>query len=597
MFDGGDRPSDESEHRSSQRTFRQSWVPIFILLGFCFFLFILGIGRWDLWNPDEPRYAQVAKEMVSGGDWILMHVNGQIYEDKPPLFFWLIAISSFLWRGFTSFSVRFPGAVLGTLTVILTFFLGKRLFTSRTGFLSGLILATSFEFAYLSTRADIDATLTFFTTASLFCFHQWCQYHKGEGGVKKHTRSLTLYGFYVSMALATLAKGPVGFILPLLVSLVYLSVQKKWKSIKEMKLVSGMLLFTAIVLSWYLPAIMKGGQTYLNETLFHQVIDRFSKGTSHIRPFYYYFVNFPADFLPWFLFLPGALVYVLSKKDKKFKKKEFLFPLVWFLTIFLFFSISKGKRAIYLLPLYPAASLLVGRFWDAYRSGSDRYPVEERWFSLPVYAFAIFLFLGGIVLYLIPVVGHSSAGPSTSKVITLILKGAAIGTEYLSYLPRQTIVLIIFFLLVLGILLPLAQGLKYRSAVFVIIVVTTGMGFFYGTRFIFPLVNPYKSARFISQDIRQTMKPGERLALYGDFGSGGTAPYNFYTGIVPILEIESEKELIDFVRMNERVFCILKYQDYEKLSSEYPGVPLHLITQRGVGHRDMALVSNRPSGG
>ena len=120
-----------------------------------------------------------------------------------------------------------------------------------------------------------------------------------------------------------------------------------------------------------------------------------------------------------------------------------------------------------------------------------------------------------------------------------------------------------------------------------------GIGFFYGTRVIFPLVNPYKSARFISQDIKQIMRPEERLAMYGDFGSGGTAPYNFYTGIVPILEIESEKEMIDFLHMEEKVFCILRYQDYEKLSGEYPGVPLHLITHRGVGHRDIALVSNR----
>jgi len=131
------------EHRKFRQLFQQPGVQIFILLGFCFFLFILGVGRWDLWNPDEPRYAEVAKEMVERGGWILMHVNGNTYVDKPPLFFWLIAFSSFLWRGFTSFSARFPSAFLSTLTVLLTFFLGKKLYGSRTGFLSALILATS----------------------------------------------------------------------------------------------------------------------------------------------------------------------------------------------------------------------------------------------------------------------------------------------------------------------------------------------------------------------------------------------------------------------------------------------------------------------
>jgi hypothetical protein len=89
------------------------------------------------------------------------------------------------------------------------------------------------------------------------------------------------------------------------------------------------------------------------------------------------------------------------------------------------------------------------------------------------------------------------------------------------------------------------------------------------------------------------MRRGERLAMYEDFGSGGTAPYNFYTGVVPILEIEGEKEMIDVLHMEEKVFCILRYRDYEKLSSAYPEAPLHLITHRGVGHRDIALVSSR----
>jgi 4-amino-4-deoxy-L-arabinose transferase-like glycosyltransferase len=582
----------EEGYLKFRQLFQEPFVMILILLVFCSLLFILGVGRWDLWDPDEPRYAQVAKEMVNGGDWILMHVNGKIYEDKPPLFFWLIGLSSFLWQGFTSFSVRFPGAFLGTLTVILTFFLGKKLYTSRTGFLSGLILATSFEFAYLSIRADIDATLTFFTTASLFCFLQWCQYKKGEGGEKKYTRSLTIYGFYISMALATLGKGPVGFILPLLVSLIYLLFQKDWEGIKGMRIPSGMVLFLAIVLSWYLPAIFKGGETYLNATLFHQIIDRFAKGTSHVRPFYYYFANFPADFLPWFLFLPGAIVLGLSEKKAKYPK-EFLFLLIWFLSIFLFFSFSKGKRAIYLLPLYPAASLLVGRFWDTYISGSNHYSVRKIWVSLPIYLFAILFFFMGIILYLIPIVANFSVGPPTSKMLGPIIKWAGIGAKYLSYVPRESVVPFILLLLGSNILLFLAHGLKYRSAVFTIIVVMIGIAFFYGTRVIFPLVNPFKSARFISQDIKQIMKPEERLAMYGDFGSGGTAPYNFYTGIVPILEIESEKEMIDFLHTEERVFCILKYQDYEKLNSEYPGVPLHFITHRRVGHRDIAILSNQ----
>jgi len=582
----------EKEHLKFRQLLLQPWVQISILLGFCFLLFILGVGRWDLWNPDEPRYAQVAKEMVDRGDWVLMHVNGNTYEDKPPLFFWLIALSSFLWQGFTSFSARFPSALFGTLTVLLTFFLGKKLYGSRTGFLSALILATSFEFAYLSTRANIDATLTFLTTASIFLFLQWYQHSKVEGEENKDKRSLSIYGFYIGMAFATLAKGPVGFILPLLVSLVYLLFQKDWKAMKRMKLLTGMALFIVIVLSWYLPAVLKGGQTFLNETLLHQTIVRFAKGTSHVRPIYYYFINFPVDFLPWFLFLSGAIVYGLSKRREGISK-DFLFLLIWFVVIFVFFSFSKGKRAIYLLPLYPAASLLVGRFWDDYLSGSGRFSVRETWITLPVYLFIILFFLMGMFLYAVPVVANFSIGPPAPKMLKMIVREAELGAKYLSYVPRWSVIPFIFLLVGSGILLSIARGLRYKSVVFILIVATAGMGFFYTTRVIFPLVNPYKSARFISQEIVQTMKPGEKLVMYGYIGSAVTAQFNFYTGIVPILETENEAEVIDLFRSKEKVFCLAEYDDYERLIRKHTDLSLNLIIRRGVGNRDMVFVSNR----
>jgi len=574
------------------KIYHRPGLQIAFLLGFCLVIYFLNLGRWDLWNPDEPRYAQVAREMVDGGDWVLMHVNGKTYEDKPPLFFWLIAFSSFLWQGFSSFSVRFPSALFGTLTVLLTFFLGRKLFGSRTGFLSALILATSFDFAYLSTRANIDATLAFLTTASLFFFLQWYLHQQAEGVEENDKRSSSIYGFYICMALATLAKGPVGLILPLLVGLIYLAIQRDWKAMKRMRLLTGMALVLVIVLSWYIPAAWKGGQSFIDVTLLHHTIDRFAKGSSHIRPMYYYFANFPADFMPWFLFLPGAIVYGLFKK-REGVPKEFLFLLVWFVAIFLFFSFSKGKRTLYLLPLYPAVSLLVGKFWDDYLSGSVQDSLRKIGITLPVYLFIILFFLMGLFLYAVPVVANFSVEPSTPKMLKMIIQWAGLGASYFSYVPSGSIIFFIFLLFGSSVLLSLAHGLKYKSIVFALIVAIMGIAFFYVTRFIFPSVNPYKSARFISKEIVQTMKPGERLVMYGDYGSRGTAPYNFYTGIVPILETESEGEVIDLFRSKERVFCLLRYGDYERLSRRYADARLHLITRRSVGDREMALMSNQ----
>ena len=559
--------------RQSHKFYSQRWLQISILLGFCLVLFFLNLNRWDLWTPDEPRYAEVAKEMVSRGDWILMHYNGRIYPDKPPLFFWLIAFSSYLWQGFSSFSVRFPAALFGTLTVLLTFFLGKGLYSTRTGFLSGLILATSFLFAYLSIRADIDTTLTFFTTASLLCFFQWYRggqdeaknVRKAEGEVnveaKAKMRNLLIYGFYIGMALATMAKGPVGFILPLSVSLIYLVVQKDWIGIRRMRLLSGMVLFAVLVLLWYLPAVLKGGEDYLRATLFMHTIDRYSKGLIHPRPVYYYFYIFPGQSLPWIFFLPAAIRYGFSKEVIK-ERRNFFFLLVWFVVVFLFFSLSKGKRPLYLLPLFPGVCLMVGKLWNDL-TATSLHPLRHQWISFPLYALiSLLLVAGGVIPWII-----SKKYPT-----------------YLSYgLPAA-------FLVVGGglILLAFYRFRKY-GLVFSLLVAMVAGGFFYTLRAIFPALNSYKSARFICEGLASTIQPGEKLATFGL----DPAPYNYYTGIIPIVELEEEKTFVNFIQSRERVFCFIKPRDLERIQTK-EGLPtVELAVRHHLGHRDVVLISNR----
>jgi 4-amino-4-deoxy-L-arabinose transferase-like glycosyltransferase len=489
-----------------------------------------------------------------------MHFNGKVYEDKPPLFFWSIALSSFLWQGFSSFSVRFPAALFGTLTILLTFLLGKNLYSTRTGFFSGLILATSLEFAYLSTRANIDTTLTFFTTASLFCFFQWYQYHKE--GRSNQRPTISIYGFYISMALGTLTKGPVGFVLPLLISLIYLLIQKDWKGIKGMKLIPGIVLMIVIVLAWYVPAVWKGGREYLNVTLLKQTVNRYSQGWSHVKPFYYYFYNYPFESLPWVLFLPAAVAYGFSKETIE-KRRRFLFLLTWFVVIFLFFSLSKGKRGLYVLPLYPAASIMIGKLWNDFISLSmDHF--RHGWISLPLYGFM------GLALI---------AGAAIPWVISM---------KFPSYLPYS---LPITFLMVGGSLaLFVLNRFKMQGAIFFLLIGIMAGGFFYALRVVFPLVNPYKSARFISQEVISRIQPSEKLALYGGFGTG---PYNYYTGIVPILELEGEENLIHLLESPERVFCILKFEDFYKFQPMVEKLNVKLISRRKVGDDDILLISNR----
>jgi 4-amino-4-deoxy-L-arabinose transferase-like glycosyltransferase len=364
------------------------------------------------------------------------------------------------------------------------------------------------------------------------------------------------------MGLATLAKGPVGFLLPLLVCIAYLLFQKEWKKLREMKLVPGLLLFFIIIGSWYIPALIKGGREYFDATLMHHTVERFAKGSSHIRPFYYYLYNFPVDFLPWVLFLPGAIVYGFSGVGFE-RRKPFLFLTIWFGVIFLFFSISKGKRGLYLLPLFPAVALMVGKLLTDFISSSINH-FQKEWVIVPLYVFmGLFLIGGGIIPWLVSLKFHS----------------------YFSYsLPFA------FLLAGGGIVMFILYRFRFYSAVFILLIGIIAGSFFYTTRFVFPLINPYKSARFISQEVTSRIQPGEKLAIYGDFV---VAPYNYYTGIIPILEIEKRDEFIRFLQSGERVFCLLKFRDFTQLQTMEDRPKVELIARRNVGGDDMVLVSNR----
>jgi 4-amino-4-deoxy-L-arabinose transferase-like glycosyltransferase len=502
--------------------------------------------------------------MVGRGDWILMHLNGGVYGDKPPLFFWLIALSSYLWQGFTSFSVRFPSAVFGTLTVLLTFFLGERLYSSRAGFFSGLILATSLHFAYLSARANIDVTLTFFTTASFLCFFLWYQEDRKEGiGHSRTIRNLLIFGFYISMALATLTKGPIGLAFPLLASLIYLLLQKDYKEMKRMKLLPGIPLFLAIVLAWYLPAVSLGGRAYVEENLFRHTTQAYTTGWTHPSPIYYYLYNFPMSFMPWTFCLPAAVVYGCSKTTIG-KRKEFLFLSVWCLVIFVFFSLSRSKRALYLLPLYPAASLMVGKFWSDFISG----PLDQfkgGWISFPLCGLIGF----GLI-----------AGVAAPWVVSIKLP---------PYLPYSFPIA----LLLVGCSLAMLVSLRlknYRAVLFLLIGMMVA-GYFYTFRVIFPLANPQMSARFISEEVTSRIQPGDKLAIYGGIGND---PYNYFTGVVPIMTIYSRDALLDFMRSPERVFCLLQFSDFSQLFGKGGEPKVQLIARRRVRRDDVVLISNNP---
>ena len=189
---------------------------ILLLLGLTLFFFRL--GSRPLWDTDEGMHAATSKDMVVTGDYITPRLNGEVFYDKPVLFNWLTAASLRV-LGFTEFAARLPAAVLGLGTVLLTYFLGRRMFNAKVGLLGGVILATAIEFIILSRIVVHDIALVFSMTLALFACY--CAFES------ENHRTICLMIFYASLGLAILAKGPIGLLLPgLIVGLFLLLIRR-----------------------------------------------------------------------------------------------------------------------------------------------------------------------------------------------------------------------------------------------------------------------------------------------------------------------------------------------------------------------------------
>ncbi len=319
----------------------------------------LSLGLRDLWAPDEPKYALVAREMRETGEWLIPHVDGRIYGDKPPLMFWAIAAASFLTGG-----VGQPAAVLPSLLAALLVLGG----TAATAWLvSGRqdrqapvvaagLLGVAYTFLHLATRGQLDMLLAAGTTWGFFLLLRGTGLHPGGARrARDVTWAFALFG------LATLAKGPVGLIVPaggLLLGAWLARRAVPWRELLRWRPWAA---YAAIVGAWLVPAAIRavtsGHAAWLHEILFRQTVVRFAESWHHEQP-YWYFVAVPwYDFQPTVLLLPAALFGLLGRPSRAARPRSYSWLLAGAcLFTLVFFSIPTGKRGIYLAPAYPWAS-------------------------------------------------------------------------------------------------------------------------------------------------------------------------------------------------------------------------------------------------
>lgn len=317
-----------------------------LLLGLV--LFLPGIGGRDLWNPDEPRYAEVTREMRESGDWFVPHLNGKIYSEKPPLLFWTIAGASLVTGEVGTVATRLPSLLAGIATLFLLFGMARRLFDRRVAWWSVAILATSGRILWQARVGQIDMLLLALVTLAMYFFVRgWIEHRPGYFRL-----------FFVAAGLGTLAKGPVGLLPPLLSILAFAVLTGERSRLRELRIGSGLAIWAGVVLLWLVPGGLTGGAAYIETLVIKQNVTRFADPWHHFQPFYYYLTTVPADFLPWFFFLPGAL-WLGWRRATANERQGYLFACCWMVVTVLFFSISPAKRTVYVLQMFPAMAMIV----------------------------------------------------------------------------------------------------------------------------------------------------------------------------------------------------------------------------------------------
>jgi len=348
------------------------WL-IFYLAVIVFYL--AGLGSIPLLGPDEPRYAQVAREMYERGDWVTPTLGGYTWFEKPALLYWFQILFYNIF-GVSEFSARLGSALSGLITALMLYWLGNKVSSLKfqvpspksqvpsLGFLNCLIFATSIGAIVFSRAASFDIILTMPVAVSL-CFFFASDIETDE---KKKRWFLALYWAFMGVAL--LAKGLIAIIICGGVVFWYFAIQRRLPEKKTLlSLLWGVPLCLGVASAWYAPAIMQNGWKFVDEFFIQHHFARYTSNKyMHPQPFYFFILVAPLLVFPWTPFLIQA---IWKTKNIEWRKIESvndrfqLFSLVWLILPVLFFSLSGSKLPGYILPVLPAIVLLIGQHLDS----------------------------------------------------------------------------------------------------------------------------------------------------------------------------------------------------------------------------------------
>jgi 4-amino-4-deoxy-L-arabinose transferase-like glycosyltransferase len=538
------------------------------LLALCFFLFFWQLGAIPFYERGEPREGLVVWEMYKTGNWILPIINGDYIPFKPPFFHWSGALISAVVGEVSELTIRLPSALFATLGVVLVYIAGTRLWNEKTGRLAAVVLATTPGWWRAATMAQVDMTLAFFMTAALLLFY--FMYREG--------RYTQVYSMAVGtlLACATLAKGPLGLLVPLLTVCIFLCLRRDFTFLKKVHPISGAVLFLLVACSWYALAMRQGGFAFFAQQILEENLGTAASDYGRYQPPYYFVSTFFLNLAPWSFFAP-AIAFFLYRRRQDLFKDHLLYPLVWWVSVFLFFSLALGKRAVYILPLYPAFSLLLGAWWGslAKEKTTDAWVASAVGYAV---AGASLVVVGRIMFFLL-----GSSGEQVQRLFPLIRSAGALDDLQRFFTPSLPLWIGLSVFGVASLLIFFSLPRKKWDGMFVAItVMATAATVFMKTTY-YPAIASKRTLKPFAIRLRENIGPQTPILFYHSFDYGTI----FY----------SRRHIADYVQeiggLTPPVLLLMWEEDWDTLRKKHTLEMLDISEGRGpVAKHRLVLVKS-----
>lgn len=506
-----------------------------------------------LWFSDEVRYANAFENLLDG-HWLVLHLNGQMYPDKPPVYFWFMWLVSQLFGGATSATFFASSGLSALLYLFATHALSR--FVARedntVSLMAGLFFLTNFYFIGLGQYLRMDLLFSVFILASQFFFYF---------GVKDKKNNYCILLAFISAAMATLTKGPLGVLFPLLGVVVFLVWKGDLRRLWRRDMLWGLLLMAAILGAWIAGAYFIEGKAYLNNIFYKQIYRRAVNTWHHEQPFYYYFTSLPLVCLPWafiVFFLPlKRLVRTdfwadLWERRRAAQGTTYLWIL--FLSGFCMLSLLSGKIAIYLLPILAPLSILGAKGLNHIKTHA---PHKLPWLWISLAGFSFLLVLAAPFFEIFCPWPVTVAGLGFVTLIMGVTGASLLGLRSHGVGPALAV-------FVLGITLVL-QPLKLMTL---------------------PSIDAGMSPKAMALEIKQYVENGYSPAAF-DIYSG---IFTYYAGR-DILESDYYEDMTkNFADHPNKAIAVFKEKDWNRWKNKPDG--LKVVSRQWIVDRPYVLVSN-----